>query len=343
MFFRWFSFRHSSRILWFALVVLCFAVGASGCSCQVVGLNVPETSKEQNSDGQKQGNGTTTPPPTGTTTPPPTGTITPPPIVDITNSPEKYQVQGVAVLTFYPKEKTAMEGSFGGYLLVYDKPQETNVQFASLKDGECKFSEFKRPESPKEAPFRGLDVGKSISVGLSGQSWNWEKSPLQWGGKEVGAYYPGSVERLRYAYEGETTLRSGGGPDVDKFSLSWKAPARLTVQKPTLNFQGPTRLKRDSDLPLQWKFEGKAPYLAVRINQSDADNKTVRSLTCRYKPDASGFIPQSYLSKFKLDLQGERTYMFFFAGRYLLAKLPKFKKPLFVVMEAISSSPVVFE
>ena len=299
----------------------------SGCSCQVVGLDVPgKPTSSTELGGQKQ------------------APSAQPSIVDVTTSAKKYLVQGVATLTFYPKERTGQEGSFGGYVLMYDKAQETSVQFAALKEGQCQFLKTKRAEKRAPIDFQGIDLGRNITIRLSEHVWKWPRSPLQWGGQDAGLYYLGaSVEKLRYPYEGNVSLQAEGGTEISAFSHKWKAPAHLTILQPKLSFTDYIRLSREKELPLKWSFVGKSPYLAVRINQSDSDGKAVRSLTCRFAAKGPGVIPVSLMSRFKTDTTGNNTHIFFFSGRYLLARLPHYDKPLFLVMEAISSSSVAME
>lgn len=313
-------------LIWMVLLSLCF-LGAQGCSCQAVGLNIPEQSNSNTNSGNNKDN-------------PPTSTKT---VEDVTDKPGTFGVQGVAALTFYPKVTSGSEGGFGGYVLFYDQPQETNVQFASMKNGECKFKEYKG-SSDTTIPYKGMDAGEELVLSFASQEWQWMRNPFRYYNKEYGVYYLGpSVEKLNYPYEGDVTLSSKGGGDIKDFNLKWKAPARLDISQPAISFAEPILVERDKGLPMSWKFVGEAPYLAVRINQSNPDGKGGRTVTCRYSATGPATLPAEELKKFQTDATGERSHIFFFAGRYLLAKIPSLSKPLFVVMESITTSSVQFK
>ncbi len=317
------------RILfsWVWLVLL-FG-GTSACSCQSVGLQIPEANNANTNSGTSSNSNN-----------PPSSTQT---VEDVTDIPGTFGVHGVAALTFYPKTVSGEEGSFGGYAMFYDKPLDTNVQFAGMKNGECKFATFES-NTETTVPYQGINAGESLTFSFASQEWQWTQQPFRYYNQEYGVYYLGqSVEKLRYPYEGDVTFSGTGGADVQAFEWTWKAPARLDLSEPKINFTEPIKVKRSEGLSLAWKFVGKAPYLAVRINQANEGGKGGRTLTCRFAAEGPATMPAAELSKFVPDSNGEKTHIFFFAGRYLLAKVPSLAKPVFVVMESITTSSVQFE
>lgn len=316
--------------VWGMCVLLALSWLLSACSCQSVAIELPTppTSSQAGKGKQQETN-------------PPAPHI--PDISDITNDKQTYAVSGVSALTFYPKEHTGQEGAFGGYALFYSQPQDVNVQFAALQDGECTFLAQDGTTTP-DIDFVGVDVGMNLGVQFPQHQWNWSRNPFLWHQKPAGVYYLGeSVERMKFPYEQPVSMRAEGRAEIPAFSISWQSPARLVLTQPLVDFTKPLKVPRSQSLDLSWTFVGVAPYLAVRINQNDQSHQKFRSLTCRYASQGPGKIPSQFLSQFQPDPSGNSTHIFFFAGRYLLAKIPGFSRPFFLVMEAITTSSVIME
>jgi len=253
---------------------------------------------------------------------------------------KEYVVRGVATLTFYPDDADdAREGAFGGYVLLYSKPQKTTLLFADMADDTCLSA--KAIQTQKASDFAGLHSGDALTIAIQPYSWELPTTPMNPADQSKGSYYPvPSVEKMTYPYNTSLTIKGTGGKDIGPFALQLDTPSRLQLDAPKIKRSAGTDLALDKDLPLRWRFDGDVPYLSVRINQRDPKTQETISLSCRFANDGSATIPASKLRIFARDPEGKHTHIYFFSGNYQFFKLPEFEDPIMAVVEAITTSVV---
>jgi hypothetical protein len=288
----------------------------SGCACGNSIVDAPVTKPP----ARRGASNTTTPPTTSET------------------QRSEYVIQGVASLTFYPKNASATEGSMGGYVAWYDKPQTTSLQFIDMVDGSC---EFGKAAYKKQTPdYRGLDVGSEVTAKSGSFTWKMTRSMFDPNDEARGMYYlfP-SIESLVYPYASTLTMDAPGGKDSKGFSLSLQTPPLLRVRTPVPNQEGvPVSLEKD--LALAWELDPKVAYVSVRINQYDPENKLTLSLSCRFANTGKAAIPAAELTPFSADPTGERTHIYVFSGSYQFPRVEGLEHPMLSVIEAITTFPL---
>lgn len=313
------------RNLYRAMIVLCTAslLGLAGCGIDIVQNAGSNTNANSSQGGGKGGQGNNT-----------------------TQSRQwRYNIRGVAMVAFYPTQGESSpaldpsRGTMNGYMVFFEKPQETVISAWSLKDGECKFEVEKYGEQSSGGEVvRGLNGGKELSVTVAGKRIVLEPRTQELEGTELLSYVYNIPTQNSYAFPYNQMLRyeSKGGPEVQAFRSELKAPAKVSFTRPQL-IEGQVSLPRNKDAQFAWNTEGETEYLAFRINQNRKDKKEVHSLFCRLANNGKGVIPSAQLQKLAADPDGSFTTMFVFATTNKFVEVKGFDAPILTVARATSS------
>ncbi|TNE51533.1 MAG: hypothetical protein EP343_05395 [Deltaproteobacteria bacterium] len=260
----------------------------------------------------------------------------------------RYSIHGVAMVAFYPsstpdsKTIDPSTGTLNGYMVFYDKPQQTEIAAWSLKDGDCQFetSSYAK-QKPNAEVVRGMNGGKAPSVIVGGKTIQLEQRTQNLEGLDALSYIYNipTQNPHQFPYNQTISYASPGGPEVQKFQATLKAPAKVTITQPKL-VPGEVSFPREQDAQLRWSAEGPMEYLAIRINQTIAEKKEVRSLFCRLASTGQGILPAAQLKKFVSDPEGAYTHMFVFSTTTRFTELKGLDAPILTVARATTTVPL---